>query len=209
VGPRTAALAEPLAVAVHAIARSELRPGQVVALYGAGPVGLLTALVARHNGAGTVLVTDPNPWRRSVAEALGLSVVPEGMSMAEALRPFTGGQGADLTIDAAAHPAVAAELSGVTRVHGRITVVGVYERPANPDLRALCFKEQTMIGVRVYTTEDVSAAVDLIASAAIDLTAFPTTAFDLADAEAAFRAAAGGQGCLKALLTPVEGMSDR
>ena len=207
VGPRAAALAEPLAVAVHAIARSDLRAGQVVAVYGAGPVGLLTALVARHNGAGAVVVSDPNPWRRQVAAGLGLTVVPEGSSMTEVLEPLTAGQGADRTIDAAAHPAVAAQLAGVTRVHGRITIVGVYEHPATPDLRAVCFKEQSISGVRVYTTADVRRAVELISAQTIDLAAFPTTAFDLARASDAFQAAAGGQGCLKVLLTPVEGLA--
>ena len=84
----------------------------------------------------------------------------------------------------------------------------MYERPATPDLRAVCFKEQTICGVRVYTTEDVRQAVEAVATRAIDLTTFPSTAFDLADAEAAFLAAAGGRDCLKVMLTPMEEMAD-
>src|SRR5665811_836311 len=54
---RMATLAEPLAVAVHALERSGMERGDVVAVYGAGPIGILTALVARHEGAAAVVIT--------------------------------------------------------------------------------------------------------------------------------------------------------
>lgn len=208
VDPRTAALAEPLAVAVHAVDLSGMAPGDTVAVYGAGPIGVLTALVARHAGAGTVVVTEPSAWRRQVAADLGFVVVPEGSTMAEVLAPLTDGEGADTTFDTAAHPSVAAELAATTRVLGRIVVVGVYKQPAAVDLRAVCFKEQSMVGVRVYTSDDVARAIELIASDALGLAAFPTKAFHLADVEAAFAAAASGQDCLKVLLTPLDGKAD-
>src|SRR5665648_416676 len=85
VDPRTATLAEPLAVAVHAVALSGMEPGDTVAVYGAGPIGVLTAMVARHEGAGTVVITEPSPWRRKVAEELGFTVVPDGRTMTETL----------------------------------------------------------------------------------------------------------------------------
>ena len=209
VDPRTATLAEPLAVAVHAVGLSELQPGCTVAVYGAGPIGILTALVARHAGAGAVVITEPSLYRREVAEQLGFIVVPAGSSMAATLEPRTDGEGADVTFDSAAHPSVAAELTAVTRVRGRIVVVGVYKQPAALDLQSVCFKELTIAGVRVYTSRDVSTAIELIASGALGLERFPTRSFDLADASAAFDAAASGQECLKVLVTPLSGKADR
>ena len=205
---RTASLVEPLAVAVHAIARSGMAKGDTVAIYGAGPIGVLTALVARHEGAGRVVITEPSPWRRSVAESLGFTVVAQGSSMAQTLAPMTDGEGADTTFDTAAHPSVALELSAVTRVRGRIVVVGVYKAPAPIDLRAVCFKEQTMLGVRVYTTPDVIRAIELIVTDALGLAKFPTKAFGLDQVVAAFEAATTGQDCLKVLLTPLPGKAD-
>ncbi|NYI42657.1 zinc-dependent alcohol dehydrogenase [Demequina lutea] len=208
VDPRTASLAEPLAVAVHAVTLSGMKKGDTVAVYGAGPIGVLTALVARHEGAGCVVITEPSAWRRSVVEGMGFTVVPEGQTMAETLAPFTDGEGADTTFDTAAHPSVAAELTDVTRVLGRIVVVGVYKAPAPIDLRAVCFKEQTMVGIRVYTTPDVVRAIELIAADALGLAAFPTKAFGLDQVSAAFDAATSGQDCLKVLLTPLPGKTD-
>lgn len=208
VDPRTAALAEPLAVAVHAVALSGLVADDVVAVHGAGPIGVLTALVARHEGAGAVIITEPSPWRRGVAEGLGLTVVPEGSTMAEVLDPLTDGEGADVTFDCAAHPSVAAQLAAGTRVRGRIVVVGVYKEPTPIDLQAICFREQSVVGVRVYTSVDVERAIALIASGALGLEAFPTRTFRLADVRTAFAAAASGQDCLKVMLTPMEERAD-
>jgi len=208
VDPRTATLAEPLAVAVHALERSGMETGDTVAVYGAGPIGILTALVARHEGAAAVVITEPSPWRREVAAQLGFTVVAQGSTMAATLAPLTDGEGADTTFDSAAHPSVAAELAATTRVQGRIVVVGVYKQPTALDLQAACFKEQTVIGVRVYTSPNVTRAIELIASGALGLDRFPTKAFNLTDVSAAFDAATSGQDCLKVLVTALNGKAD-
>ena len=99
-------------------------------------------------------------------------------------------------------------MTAATRVLGRIVVVGVYKQPTPVDLQAICFKEQSMVGVRVYTTADMSRAIELMASGALDLDQFPTKAFALEDSAAAFEAATTGQDCLKVLVTPVAGAAD-
>ncbi|MBD9698588.1 alcohol dehydrogenase catalytic domain-containing protein [Flavimobilis sp. GY10621] len=209
VDARLAALVEPLAVAVHAVALSGMEQGDTVAVFGAGPIGVLTALVARAEGAGRVVITEPSPWRRSVAESFGLDVVPEGSTMTATLHALTGGEGADTTFDSAAHPSVAAELTDATRVLGRIVIVGVYKEPTALNLRDVCFKEQSMVGVRVYTTADVTRAIELLASGVLGLEKFPTVAYDLADVSAAFDAATSGADALKVLVTPLKDGADR
>ena len=208
VDARIAALAEPLAVAVHAVSLSGMERGDTVAVFGAGPIGILTALVARHEGAGQVVITEPSPWRREIAASLGFTVVPEGSTMTSILADLTGGEGADTSFGSAAHPAVAAELAAATRVLGRIVVVGVYKTPTPIDLQAVCFKEQSIVGVRVYTSADVARAIELIASGDLALDTFPTKAFEIDDVASAVAAAASGQDCLKVLLTPLEGKAD-
>lgn len=208
VDPRTASLVEPLAVAVHAVDLSGMDKGDTVAIYGAGPIGVLTALVARHAGAGQVVITEPSAWRRSIAEGMGFTVVAEGSTMAQTLASLTDGEGADTTFDTAAHPSVAAELTDITRVLGRIVIVGTYKEPSAINLRDVCFKEQTVSGVRVYTTANFSRAIDLIASNELGLGGFPTKAFGLDQIAAAFDAAVSGQECLKVLVTPLAGKED-
>jgi len=197
---RHAALVEPLAVAVHAVSRSGMRPGDTVAVLGGGPIGVLTALVAQQAGAGHVTVVEPRTWRRKVIAGLGLDVVPEGVDPAEHIAALTGGEGADTTFDAAGHPAVAAQLPRVTRVLGRIVVVGVYKQPAPVDLQAICFKEQSLVGVRVYTRDDVARAVELVASGELGLERLPVAEFALDDVVAAFDSAAAGEDNLKVLV---------
>ena len=187
--PRLAALVEPLAVAVHAVDLSGLRAGDVVAIAGAGPIGVLTALVAQHAGARAVVMSEPSATRRDVARKLGLTVVPEGGSLSEVVLDLTDGEGADVTFDAAGHPAVAPELTAATRVLGTVVIVAVHKEPVPVDLREVCFKELTVRGVRVYTTADVRRAIELVADDVLGLAALPTRTYPLAEAAAAFEAA--------------------
>ncbi|WP_104062271.1 alcohol dehydrogenase catalytic domain-containing protein [Arthrobacter sp. 4R501] len=73
-----AALAEPLAVAVHAVRRSRMVPGERVLIFGAGPIGILVALVARLRGAKDVLLIEPSESRRRGVETLGfMALAPQ------------------------------------------------------------------------------------------------------------------------------------
>ena len=75
VSDEAAAMVEPCSVAVHAVRSSRLRLGDVVAVVGAGPIGLLTLQVARAAGAGAVLVSEPAATRREAALRLGADAV--------------------------------------------------------------------------------------------------------------------------------------
>lgn len=66
-----AALAEPLACALHGIERAELKPGQPTLIIGAGPMGLLMLQLARLRGAGRLMISEPVEWRRNLALELG------------------------------------------------------------------------------------------------------------------------------------------
>ncbi|WP_240898686.1 zinc-dependent alcohol dehydrogenase [Kocuria sediminis] len=197
-----AALAEPLAVAVHAVARSGLTGGEQVMVFGAGPIGMLTALVARHAGAGHVLVAEPSEERRRVAESLGFDTVPAGTDPVDAVLRATDGDGADIVFDSAAHPSVAAALGRAVSVLGTVVLVGVYKKPAEVDLQALTFAENTVVGVRVYTRADVERAVQLLETDALGLGRLPVEVFPLEDIEEAFEKAMSAGGVLKVLVSP-------
>lgn len=196
------ALAEPLAVAVHAVSQSRLSGGETVLVFGAGPIGVLTALVARAAGAGRVLVTEPSAARLAVAEGLGLETVPTGADPVQAVRDATGGEGADIVFDSAAHPSVALQLSAATRVRGTIVLVGIYKAPAPVDLQGIAFAEQQVVGVRVYSRADVERAVELISTDALGLGRLPVQVFALEDTAAAFELAMAASGVLKVLVSP-------
>ncbi len=97
-----ATLIEPLSVIVHLFELRPLAPGEVVAITGAGPIGMLAAAVARLRGASTVIVSDPRPHRRTLALQMGATHAVEPADLASATLDLTRHRGADLVIDAAA-----------------------------------------------------------------------------------------------------------
>ncbi|WGM20508.1 alcohol dehydrogenase catalytic domain-containing protein [Paenarthrobacter sp. OM7] len=197
-----AALAEPLAVAVHAVSRSGLKGGERVVVFGAGPIGILTALVARAEGAGSVLISEPSEERRLVAEELGFDTVASGADPVHTILGATGGDGADIVFDSAAHPSVAALLPKAVRVLGTIVLVGVYKKPVEVDLQALTFAENTVVGVRVYTRADVERAVKLIEGGELGLGRIPVEVFPLEETRAAFTKAMTAGAVLKVFVGP-------
>lgn len=201
--PEFSALAEPLAVAVHAVDRSGLNAGAAVAVFGGGPIGLLTALVARQKGAGEVVIVEPNAWRRSVAEGYGLeTIAPDEHDPVRSILDRTDGAGADVVFDSAAHPSVATAVTAAARIRGTIVLVGVYKEPAAVDLRTVNFAEQTIIGTRVYTDENFAAAVALLEHDDLRLSRLPTLTYSMQDASTAFAAAAQGDRSMKVFFDP-------
>lgn len=127
----TAALLEPLGVAVQALDLAHLRPLDTVAVLGAGPIGLLVAQVARASGAGRVYVVDPLRYRQDVARRLEVDGVAE---QADAVLGWTQGRGVDVVLEATNAPSGAADAAEIARIGGRIVLVGI------PEGDALTFK---------------------------------------------------------------------
>lgn len=193
----SAAWAEPLAVAVHAVRRSNLTAGESALIFGAGPIGLLVALVARHYNAGTITIAEPAVQRREVAESLGFSTVaPEDLRSARA----RADSGPDVVFDCAGHPKVAPLLTDVAPVRGRIVIVAVHHRPELIDLRELAFAEQQVSGVRVYERGDFGTAVRLIDEGALPLVDIPVVVYPLSHIAAAVDEARSGRGAVKILV---------
>ena len=69
--PRHAALAEPMAVALHGITRSDVAPGDTVMVFGAGPIGALSIAALRSMGVTEITVVEPHEGRRRLAADLG------------------------------------------------------------------------------------------------------------------------------------------
>jgi (R,R)-butanediol dehydrogenase/meso-butanediol dehydrogenase/diacetyl reductase len=152
----SAALAEPVAVAIRAIRRSGLRVGDRVHVIGAGPIGLFVATTARASGASRVTVSEPSPLRAAAARDMGFAVVESADEL--------GQGGADVVFDCTGSPAVSAGVLAWVLTSGTVVVTGLYPGITGVDLKDLMLREITMIGTRVYARDDVRAAVSAIAS---------------------------------------------
>jgi len=155
-----AALAEPIAVAFHAVnhgARLLDRPlpGLRCAVLGGGAIGLAAALVLVQQGAGEVWLIEPNPARRATAERAGLrSRAPEA-GPAEA--------SCDLVIDAVGAAVTRANSCRLARAGGVIVHAGLLPGADGLDVRRLTLQEITFTGTYCYTSDEFRTVVRLLA----------------------------------------------
>jgi (R,R)-butanediol dehydrogenase/meso-butanediol dehydrogenase/diacetyl reductase len=186
-----AVLAEPLAVAIHAVDRVGSVKDLTVLVIGAGPIGVLTGLVAASRGA-RVLISEPHPVRRALAGELGLEALEPGNALVDEVATQTDGTMSDVVFDCAAYPPLTSQLSALARERGSIVLVALYSKPATLDLHALTFAEQMLLGSRVYTPSDLVSAVGEIESGHLGLSRLPLMVFGLDQVSGAVDAARQG-----------------
>lgn len=195
-----AALAEPAAVAVHDVRRAGLRRGDRALVVGGGPIGTLIAAVAAAEGA-DVAVSEPNAFRRAVAQGLGLKTLdPTGDDVAAMVDEWTRGAGADVAFEVSGSEPGLAAATHALRVRGRLVVVAIHSRPVAVDLFRVFWRELDLRGARVYERADFEHAVALLASGAIPAARLITDIEPLERTEAAFAALEGGGDVMKVLI---------
>ncbi|GIF96067.1 zinc-dependent alcohol dehydrogenase [Catellatospora citrea] len=194
------ALAEPTAVAVHDVRRSGLADGEHAVVVGGGPVGLLIAVVARRTGA-EVLVLEPSPQRRAVADRLGFATAdPTGGDMNALIHDWTGGEGADVTFEVSGAVAGVATAVEALAPRGRLVMVAIHATPREVNLHRFFWRELTMLGARLYSPYDMATAVELVAGGQIPADDLITQVEPLERVGAAFAALESGAGVMKVLL---------
>jgi len=165
-----AALIEPLAVGVHAVRASELKVGDLTAVLGAGPVGIMTAQVARLAGARIVFVSERSPKRLAIARELGFEVIDTTtQDVVKTIMDATDGTGLPVVFETAGVQATITEAAKLARPGGQILQVGMPKTPPIVDVTALLFREIKMTPIRVYREEDFSQAIAIAAAGKVDL----------------------------------------
>jgi (R,R)-butanediol dehydrogenase / meso-butanediol dehydrogenase / diacetyl reductase len=150
-----AALAEPLAVAVRALRRGGLGPGERVAVVGAGAVGLMAVQAAAAFGADRVAVIEPLPARRALAARLGADrVVPPGD--AAALE-------ADVAVECAGSPGAVQTALQALRSGGRAVLLSIVTDAAPIAPMDLVRGEKSLVGSLSHVwDEDFRVALRLL-----------------------------------------------
>lgn len=196
---RTAALIEPVAVAVHDVRRSELRAGDRAVIIGGGPIGVLIASVARQAGA-HVAVLEPDPARRELIERLGfLTVDPAAVNVEAWVEEWSGGAGADVVFEVSGAAAAVRSATGLARVRGTIVIVAIHPTPREIDLQRVFWRELRLLGARVYQRTDFERAVELLNADVFDVEAVITSVYPLTDVSAALDELQSGK-ALKVLI---------
>jgi len=184
-----ASLAEPLAVAVRAVARAGIGPGSSVAVVGAGTVGLLTIQVARLAGAKRILAIDTLEQRRRLATQLGADIAVAPDLAESAGRELTGGVGVDVALEVAGNPAAGTAAVRLARKGGTAVLLGVFDQPMPIDMMDFLMGEKTVLASLSHTYDgDFTRAVSLLEHPDLSLAPLITDRIPLADTVAGFEA---------------------
>jgi (R,R)-butanediol dehydrogenase/meso-butanediol dehydrogenase/diacetyl reductase len=151
-----AALAQPLAVAIHAVKRSRLRPGETCVVVGTGGIGSFIVAAARARGAARIIAIDVDERRLETAAALGATQthLGHGAALVDVIRSATGVDGADVIIEATGAPEGPAAAIGAIRRGGRIVLVGLQGKPRAIDLLSVSIREIEIIGTVAHVCDD-------------------------------------------------------
>jgi L-iditol 2-dehydrogenase len=127
VSMEAASMTEPAAVALHALKRAGGGfLGATVAIFGAGPIGLMTAQWARMMGAAQILVFDLIPEKLAMARQLGFTLALNARECkpVERIHELTHGHGAEVCVEAAGVPATLTQALAAARNNGRVVILG-------------------------------------------------------------------------------------
>lgn len=185
-----AALAEPLAVALHAVRLSGIKIGDGVLVMGAGPIGLFAVQCARLSGPGLLVVSEPVAARRELALKLGADVALDPREVdvvAEAVR-LTGGLGPDVVLECAgAKPTLQQALEAV-RQRGRVVLVALCMEPCTVSPLDWVGREVQLQCSYAATGEEWQIAIDLLAKGRVQARPLISQTIPLAEIQQAFQA---------------------
>lgn len=199
-----AAVAEPLAVGLHAVRRAAVSPGDNVLVLGAGPIGIAVLLAARIAGAAGIFVSEPVPARAARATGLGATEVfdPAAADVRREVFLRTARVGPDVVVDTTGRADCVELAIATARRGGRIALAGIGRTPASIDIARLVLYERTITGSLGYNF-DIPRVLDLMATGRLDATPYVTGTFPLDQGREVFAELADDPGRhLKVLLTP-------
>ena len=165
-----AALAEPVAVAVHAVRMAPTMFGTTVVVLGGGPIGLGVLQSAVAAGAALTVVSEPSEARRAVARACGATAVldPRHDDLVAAVRDLTG-HGVDVVVDTTGVNAAFDQGIAALRPRGTLVSVAQWGDRAHVDMgRAMAKEIDLRFSFTYEPAVDFPIALELLASGAVD-----------------------------------------
>lgn len=191
VSDESAAFIEPVSVGVQACSRAQLKAGDTIAVLGAGPIGLVTFLVARAYGASEAFAVDLLGNRLKLAESLGATPIDAASAdTIAAIEDLTEGRGVDVVFDTSGSAAACRITPYLARRGGVVTLVG-WPETATVDypVEVVLEKELDVRGVNRYANT-YPTAISLLASGKLNVAPLISHRFAFEDVVEAFEFAA-------------------
>lgn len=204
-----AALVEPVSVAAHAVNRADAKPGESVAIFGVGPIGLGVIVALRWRGVEDIVAFDLSPLRRERATTLGARAAydPRDHAPADLLRELRGSASlfgasyprTDVYIEASGAPGLLADIASFCNKGSRIVTLAVQRQPLTLDGTKLMSKELSLLGSSGYPHE-FPEVMQKLASGAVDPELMITHRFPFSEFSRAFEIANDPATAAKVLL---------
>ncbi|HEX4415670.1 MAG TPA: galactitol-1-phosphate 5-dehydrogenase [Lacipirellulaceae bacterium] len=199
-----AAMIEPVSVAVHAVKRLAIQPGERAAVVGSGMIGLLVIQALREAGCEEVVAIDVDDRRLALAKELGASATVNSRSVnaVSHILELTGGEGVDLAVEVVGNAAAFETAIGCVRRGGRVGLVGNLSPEVPFPLQAVVTREITLVG-SCASAGEYGRAIELVASGAIRVDPLISAVAPLAEGPQWFeRLYAHEPGLMKVILQP-------
>ena len=199
-----AALAEPLANGIHVVNLTRHLPAATALVLGAGPIGLFCQQALQVLRGSRVYVADLSPERLAIAKKLGAAGVinPREQDAAKVLLAATGGEGADLVVDAVGASATKKTSLEALRPGGATVWIGLHENTVTLDSYNITLPEKQVLGTYAAKIEELSHALELMACGKVDALTW-VQRFPLEDGVTAFNRMLAAKGAdIKAVICP-------
>jgi threonine dehydrogenase-like Zn-dependent dehydrogenase len=156
-------LVEPLTVGCHAVARAEVTPEDVVAVFGCGGVGLGAVAASAFRGATTVAI-DLDDAKLEIARKAGAAHVihTRRQDAKETLAEQTGGDGPDVVIEAVGSAETFRAAVELVAFTGRVVYIGYAKEPVSYETRLFVQKELNILGARNALPEDFRQVIEML-----------------------------------------------
>jgi len=188
-----AAIFDPFGNAVHtALAFPVL--GEDVLVSGAGPIGLMAAAVARHAGARFVVVSEPNPVRRAIAERMGATVAvdPRERDLRDVARELGMVEGFDVALEMSGNAAALRAAIGAMAHGGAIAILGIPTGEISIDVNEIVFKMLTVRGIYGREMYETWYKMTVMLQSGLEIRPAITHRYSFREHEAAFAVARSG-----------------
>lgn len=203
-----AALTEPLNVGMHAVEQSEAAPGEAVAVFGCGPIGLFAIASLRDRGVDRVVGVDLSAGRRSLAVEAGAEAALDprrddvwrelARLHGTAASMFGATPATDVYIEASGAARVITDFVGHARVDARMSVVALHYEPVQTNFLLVMAKQLTIRGSIEYPSRFASG-IEMLARR--DLSPLITDRVSLDRFDDALGLLAGSKDCGKVMVT--------
>ena len=190
-----AAIFDPFGNAVHTALTFPML-GEDVLVTGAGPVGIMAAMVSRHAGARHVVITDLSPERLALAESLGVSraVLVGRDRLSDAQRDLDMHEGFDVGLEMSGSPAALQEMITQMTHGGRIAVLGLPAEEISIDVATVVLNMLTIKGIYGREMFETWYAMSVLLESGLDIAGVITDRYPSTEFAAAFATARSGHG---------------